>query len=295
MATWDKTRCAEGILAPDLNDEIRLNQEGLEEILGKEHNFTTGGPAALQGIHKQGAARCFWQATAPGTRADGSAFTSNDLGALWIDSDDNKAYILTVTTPVWTVLEGVTIATLLAAARTFAEVVTFDKAPIFSKPPTFTEGAAANNAYIQARNQAGDDNIDMIKVNSSDKVVIRHTAAKPAALLSTDPPVSDQDIANKKYVDDQVAGGADPTYSGGESHTFPGGLIQKMGSSNSTGIVAISFGSAFTTAIISVVCTPEGNVGGSITHGGVYNISSAGFTFELASAYDGFQWQAIGH
>jgi hypothetical protein len=57
-----------------------------------------------------------------------------------------------------------------------------------------------NNAYLTARNAANDGDVDVIKVNSSDVPVIpdgTETATNAA-------PTSDNDVANKKYVDDQI-------------------------------------------------------------------------------------------
>lgn len=191
---WDKTLIAEGVLAPDLNNEIRANWEAIEAALTKELNFATGGEESLQGIHRQGSARCFAQATAPATRVDGTDFVSTDLGCLWIKTDDNKLYVLTATTPTWTSIESVTIATLLAATRTFAEIITF------SKSPAFTLGIVGNNAYLQARNKADNGNINMIKINASNvpEVLVG------AVLSASTAPGSDAAIPNKKYVDDQL-------------------------------------------------------------------------------------------
>ncbi len=192
---WDKSKCAEGILAPNLNDEIRANWDALEAALTKEMNFSTGEAASLQGILKQGGARCFFQATPPLTRIDGSAFASTDNGSVWVDSDNNKLNMLTdYSGPTWTSVESVTIATLLAAARVFAEIITF------SKNPVFTLGIVGNNSYLQGRNAAGDANINMVKVNASNLPEIL-----VGAVLSADTaPASDAAIANKKYVDDQI-------------------------------------------------------------------------------------------
>lgn len=72
-----------------------------------------------------GAARIFNQSAAPSTRYDGSDFTADDDGSIWIDTDNNKVYIMTdwdaaAAADKWTSIESVTIATLLAAARVFA-------------------------------------------------------------------------------------------------------------------------------------------------------------------------------
>lgn len=123
---WIKGEPVEGILAPNLNDVIRDNNDALEIALNKEMNFATGGVASLQGILKQGSARPFFQNTVPGTRVDGSAFASTDLGMFWIDSDsspDNQLNILTATTPTWTPVSTEIIAVLLASARVFGSTL----------------------------------------------------------------------------------------------------------------------------------------------------------------------------
>lgn len=202
---WDKTKIAEGVLAPDLNDEIRANWDALETALNKEHNFSTGGTASLQGILKQGSARCFFQDTAPATRADGSAFASTDLGMFWIDtnsSPDNQLNILTATTPTWTPVSTEIIAALLAGARTFAAAVTFSVAVVLSKAPTLTEGIVANNSYLQARNAADDGNVDLIKADGSDVPTVPDGTSNAT---NAAPTAGSAELANAKYVDDQIA------------------------------------------------------------------------------------------
>lgn len=289
---WDKTRCEEGILAPDLNNAIRANYEALEAALGKEMNFSTGGTASLQGILKQGSARCYWQATAPATRIDSSAFASTDNGSLWGDSDNNKVYILTdYSTATWTSLESVTIATLLAASRVFAEVITFSKSPIF------TLGIVGNNSNLQARNAAGNGNVDMIKVDGSNVVTL------PDGIIATTQSADDNStkLATTEYVDAQVAAGADPTYSGGESHTLDGGLIMKMGelSNKATGSNhPVAFGTDFPGGIVSVQVTVKDPSANGITYITVIkSVSKSGF--QIYDHHSGFtvdyMWTAIGY
>jgi len=282
---WDKTRCHEGILAPDLNDDIRANYEAIEADLNREHKFSTGGTAADQIIHRQGSARCFFQATAPAKRLDGvTAFTSDDNGSVWIDSDNNKTYILTdYSVPTWTAIEDVTIATLLAAARQFAEAVTFDKAAVLSKAPTLTEGIAANDSYLQARNVADDGNVNLIKAGANDLP----TLPDSAEMASSAAPVEDEAIANKKYVDDQITAIQDPAYAGGESHSFIGGLGIKMGIA--AGIGAVTFGAPFANDCISAVASPAGTAGTFRVH----SVSKTGFT--IAGTATTYHWIAIGY
>ena len=118
---FDKTQPVAGSYANKLYGTIRTNNTGIESAVDNEHDFTTGGTQT--GHHTQGSARCFWQATAPATRIDGTSFTSADLGSIWIDSDDNKIYILTATTPTWTNISAEHFATFLAAARVFGSTL----------------------------------------------------------------------------------------------------------------------------------------------------------------------------
>ena len=139
-----------------------------------------------------GAARIFFQAAAPTVRYDGSAFDASDNGSLWIDSDDNHIYFLTAFAgPTWTdfetVIEAMTLG--LSAVLTQAEA------------PVFTKGIVANNSYLVGRNAADDGNVDIIKVDAND-VVVLPDATENATNAA---PASDKDLANKKYVDDTAA------------------------------------------------------------------------------------------
>ena len=121
------------------------------------------------------------------------------------------------------------------------------------------------------------------------------TVAKGSLLASSDAPTTDAMIANKKYVDDQITANADPSYTGGESHTHNGGLIIKMGkkSPSGSGEETLTFGSAFPTGIISVVATVAEN---SVQTADMmtYTWTTAGFKYKSPSAKD-FGWIAIGY
>ncbi|KKL79988.1 hypothetical protein LCGC14_2009320 [marine sediment metagenome] len=102
-------------------------------------------------------------------------------------------------------------------------------------------------------------------------------------------PTVDAGVANKKYVDDQITASSDPAYSGGESHTFDGGLILK------TGIQAVgnsvTFADAFPNAIVSVNITIAENFTGQTY--AVHTVTVNGFT-RVGSSKD-FYWTAIGY
>ncbi len=193
---WLKGEPVEGGLAPDLNDVIRDNNDALEIALNKEHNFATGGVLSLQGILKQGSARMFSQASAPGTRVDGSAFASTDLGLIWIDTDNNKIYTLTAIGPVvWTLISTEIIALLVSQINTWALAQTLAVSPVFTK------GIVVNNAYLQARNAANDGNVNLIKADGSNVPTVPDGTANATSAA----PTADAQLANKKYADDLVA------------------------------------------------------------------------------------------
>ena len=79
------------------------------------------------------------------------------------------------------------------------------------------------------------------------------TLADASLTKTSAAPTTDAMIANKKYVDDQIAAIQDPTYSGGESHTFDGGLIFKQGTKaySPASTQTVNFGTAFPTAVVS--------------------------------------------
>lgn len=179
-------------MAQDWNVANPIDHTKIGDLPSKIRNVKT--------LVVSGAARIFNQAAAPSTRYDASAFTADDDGSIWIDTDNNKVYIMTdwdaaAAADKWTSIESVTIATLLAAARTFAEIITFSKSPVF------TLGILGNNAYLQARNAAGAANVDMIKVGTNNLP----TLPDSSEMASNAAPVEDEAVANKKYVDDQLA------------------------------------------------------------------------------------------
>jgi len=93
------------------------------------------------------------------------------------------------------------------------------------------------------------------------------------------------------------SGGFIPSiYAGEESVTFPNGMIMKQGKESDDGIVTITFDDSFPEGVISVICQPIGNVGGSLSHGEeVRSVDTDGFVYEIHTSYDGFYWTAIGY
>jgi len=297
MCAWDKGLPIAGRKARYIDDDIRdINNVALEAAIDDEHDFTTGGTQT--GQHTQGSARCFFQDAAPSTRVDGTAFTSTDFGSLWIDSNsspDNQFNVLTAIGPVtWTPVSTEIIATLLAAARVFASTlgVTGDFAVNTDK---FTVAAATGNTAI-----AG-----LATIGGTLGVTGVATLGDTSKLATSAAPAADAQLANKKYVDDQIdatvgTGAFSPlAYAGEGSVTFPNGLIIKMGLAiASSGTV--TFAVAFPNGIISVTNSQRNSQSGlaSDQEVRVYSVGIASFSYRIITpntAPDtGIYWVAIG-
>ena len=171
------------------NPQILENQESTQEAVDNEHIFTGTSAATQTGDHTQGSARCFSQASAPATRIDGNLFLSTDLGSLWVDTDDNAMYILTATTPTWTPISTEVIATLLAANRVFAGTLGVDGNFEVGTGSEFTVAAASGNVLA-------DGTLEATGLTTVADGSLTKTNAAPSA--------GSAEIANAKYVDDQI-------------------------------------------------------------------------------------------
>lgn len=157
-------------------------------------------------------------------------------------------------------------------------------------------GTVANATYFTAVDNAGTGTVDLIQANASDVAVI----PDGSELATSGAPTADADISNKKYVDDQITANStldfSPTsYSGGETTTFPNGLIMKMGSTTiGSGSVTVTFGTTFPTALRSVsVIMYDDAAASNILN---YSASSASaITFIGPSGDQAFYWIAIGY
>jgi hypothetical protein len=185
FGAFDRDKPASSTSLRNSNPQILANWSALEDGIGREHSFLTGGAVAAQGEHTQGSAKAFSQASAPTTQVDGGAFAATDLGSIWVDTDDNAVYILTATTPTWTAISTEIITTLLGSARVFGSTlgVTGDFAVNTNK---FTIAAASGNTLVAGT-------FESTGVTTLADASVTKTTAAPGA---------DAQIANKKYVDD---------------------------------------------------------------------------------------------
>lgn len=211
MAVFNRSKPASSTSMRNSNPEILANWSGLEDGIDREHSFSTGGTVAAQGEHTPGSGKAFSQASAPATQVDGGAFAATDLGSLWVDTDDNAFYVLTATTPTWTPVSTEVIAILLASNRVFAGTlgVTGDFDVNTNK---FTVAAASGNTAVAGT----------LDITGATELIGIATIADQSVTKTTAAPSADAQIANKKYVDDQVpdVGGDDPVTTDSESQTM---------------------------------------------------------------------------
>ena len=148
-----------------------------------------------------------------------------------------------------------------------------------------TSGGILNSA-----NLTGNQTIAGVKTFSSTITSNLATGTAPLTVASTT-------VVDNLNVD-QVDGYDVAAYTGGQSYTFPGGLILKHGTKESTSddLQTFTFGSAFPNSCISVTLT-RGDAGASLPLA-VYSISTTNFKINRHDDMDGtvdFYWQAIGY
>lgn len=180
-----------------------------------------------------------------------------------------------------------------------------DISEIFWKDNTDTVRQLTNDGKINVLDadgavmKTGDQTIAGVKTLASPVI---NTAISGSAVLDEDNMASDSatHVATqqsiKKYVNDQIAAGADPTYSGGESHTFDGGLIIKMGYIARSGTTTtVTFGTAFPDTLISVQATAKSTASQGVYFPAIDNPAKTGFEVKSDTGVTGYYWTAIGH
>ena len=276
--TYDITTPA-GTDSPTLaDDRMRETKAAAQERLNVDHYFALTGNEvsdAATGQHRQ--IEFYDPITKPTNAANkGWVYTKDSASSKvelhWLDEDGNEKQVTTAG----------------ALNIVSAELL----------------GKLDNDTYFTAVDAAGTGTVDLIKANASDEVEIFHETAHPAQLSSSDAPVSDADIANKKYVDDQIdatvgSGTADPlAYGGEQSITFPNLFILKRGLSGSVGgntSKSIVFDDSFA-AIQNIYLQIEDNL---LSDDKVYitTKSKTGFTFYHygSNTLSNVHWFAIGY
>ncbi len=164
IAAWDKDVPAATLSLRSSNPLILSNQSAIQTSLGAEHDF---GDSTQTGSHTPGSARAFFQDAAPTTQIDGGAFAATDLGSLWFDTNatpDNLYYVLTATTPTWTLVSTSLIAEIVATANTWGadqslaagfDLLLSTTSDITVSGNTFTVAGATGATVVQSLDIAG--------------------------------------------------------------------------------------------------------------------------------------------
>jgi len=262
-----------------LDDHDRLTKDALQERLAVNHYFALTGTQcshADTGMHTVIDFQAPLDADPTTIAANQAKLYIKDVSEIaelhWIDESENSLQI--------------TSGGYIAGASLKDDSVDEDAIQL------------ANNNFLKALDAAGTGTVSIIKANTNDAVQIWNSAALPARLTTSDPPTAANHIANKKYVDDQITAGADPSYTGGNpsTHTFGGGLIIKMGTetaspgANST----VTFAVPFPNALIAVVVTGNTND----TNSPCVDAKHATDSFDYiqgGGGHSAFDWIAIGY
>ena len=312
--TWSITAPSSDALLGNAYQEIFDLRKGIAIRINKEHE--TLATSSAGGVHKQGSARAFFQDAAPTTQIDGTAWDSGDLGSLWFDSNstiDNVLSVLTASATIgtWTPVSTEIIATMLAANRQFGINLGITGTLTVTGESTFNAHANLGDGVDLVGSATSDITINTDKftvagatgntvvggtldVTGAAEITGIATLADESITKTTAAPTADAQIANKKYVDDNV-GSANYTptsYAGEESVTFPNGLIFKHGVQAFSGQTAtVTFDAAFTTLISASV------TGLHATNEGTCVLSSVAITGLVAKtngSLTSIHWQAWG-
>lgn len=104
----------------------------------------------------------------------------------------------------------------------------------------------SNDSYLTGRNNADDGDVNIFKVNTSDGLTLGAVTTLPdtSKLATSGAPAADEQIANKKYVDDQIAAIPDTSLSAYTNED-----------SESNAMLKAHAYKAATDGFVSVVCT----------------------------------------
>lgn len=170
FGAWDNDLPSDSQTWNTAAGSIRDNNDALEDVLGVD----------LLKAHPP------YQPTFPTTRPGGvTDLDSDDLGRLWIDSDDDILYgLVAIGTPdTW-----LQISASPAASNTFAVA------------QSWTLGTIKNTEWLRSTDNAGTGTVNLMMVDAADQAFI----ADETWTVTNAAPVDDKALANKKYVDDNA-------------------------------------------------------------------------------------------
>jgi len=186
---FDKGKPIAGRKARYIDDDIRANNDALEDAIDFGHDFATG--STQTGEHNDGSAKIYSAAVAPTTKEDGStALDADDVGKrLWYDTGNSLLKILTaIGSPnTWT-----SVAQLIGM---------LDEDDLASDSDTVAPTQQSVKAYV--------DGLDAENTKKDGSVAFTGDQSMGSNQLTDLPdPSADNDAARKKYVDDEINGHA---------------------------------------------------------------------------------------
>ena len=153
----------------------------------------------------------------------------------------------------------------------------------------------ANDTYFTAVDNAGTGTVDLIKANTSDVAVV----PDGSELASSGAPTEDADIANKKYVDDQVAAApsahnfSPSSYTGVEFCNLPNGKLIRSGTISVSSLSGThTFGASFPNGIVTVILTNGPGLTGEIR---ITAQATSGFDWYSSDPSGTLNWYAEGY
>ena len=204
---WVVTSPNDEALVGNTYKELYDLRKGVALRVDREH--ITLATSSAGGEHVQGSARAWFQDAAPGLQPDGTALAAGDLGMLWFDSNatpDNLVYVLTATTPTWTLISE----SLRNETLTWVNLQTFTAGILSNNHITLGAGddlvgsSTSNITFNTNKFTVAGDTGNTLVAGTLDVTGVA-TIADASKLTTAAAPTDPCDIANMAYVDAAIA------------------------------------------------------------------------------------------
>ena len=285
MAAWDKDKPSSSTSLRNSNPEILANWSALETSFGAFHEYSTGGSNTGENL----SIKFNTPISTPTNAANKSFLYEKDVSAVvelhWLDESGNELQ-MTSGGDLFS-SAGLTVT----SASTFNGNITLGAgSDITISGNTFTVAGTTGNTLIAGTLDVT-GNIDPTTYETTN-----------GGFLDEDDMSSDSatKVASQQSIKAFVDGITDPAYSGGESHTFEGGLIIKMGSAavSANAAATVTFGVAFPNAVVSATVTYRRNAEEAAAGGEIWIKTKAVGSLVVYNAIDttaDFDWVVIGY
>lgn len=192
--TWTPANPPEGVIANQINNQIRANNEALEDFINYGHEMING---ASTGEHREGSAVIYSGSTAPSKKEDGvTVLDSNDIGRrLWLDESvsPNELKIMSGHGPV-----------------VFTNVAQF--IGMLDEDNMSSDSNLVPATQQSIKKYVDDEQLLDVKLAGSTMSGVLDMGSNLISAVTD--PVSDQDAATKNYVDTETAQTASGTVQG---------------------------------------------------------------------------------